>query len=107
MLGPGEGSVQDPQGGRGLLARGVGGEPPQGRRALLDRRGAAARTSRLREALPGISHGPFRCADRAMRKNKPKDEAVSSGRTGWGRLRRWPVTNWKQGDLRTIAELIG
>ena len=32
-----QGSVQDPQGGRRLLARGIGREPPQGRRALLDR----------------------------------------------------------------------
>ena len=40
-----QGPVQDPQGSRGCLARGLGREPPQGRRTLFDRR-RALRASR-------------------------------------------------------------
>ena len=38
-----QGPVQDPQRGRGCLAHGLGREPPQGRRALFDRRRALPR----------------------------------------------------------------
>ena len=55
-LGPGAGSVQDPQGSRGRLARSLGREPPQGRRALLHR-GRARTGSRPKPIIAG-KHDP-------------------------------------------------
>src|SRR3954453_179552 len=46
-IGPGEGAVQVAQESRGLLGGGLRGEPPQGRRPVLDRRGAATRPGGL------------------------------------------------------------
>src|SRR4029079_7412836 len=69
-LGPGAGSVQDPQGSRGCLARSLGREPPQGRRALLDRRRALARFGLRLD----------------VKKKRPRTMAAPSG-NGWGRWR--------------------
>src|SRR5947208_1297281 len=70
-LGPGAGSVQDPQGGRGCLARRLGREPPQGRRAIFHRRRALPRS--------GLNSLP-------TDQETGQGPAVPSGFAGWGRL---------------------
>src|SRR3954447_4758799 len=82
-LGPGEGPVQVAQGRRGLLARGLGREPPQGRRSLLDRRGAAARARRLTAAEGQVAGNLNKLEE------EPKDGAVSAGSN-----RRGPPTSF-------------
>jgi isocitrate lyase len=84
-LGPGAGSLQDPQGSRGCLARGLGREPSQGRRAFFHRGRARPRLGlTLEEDVQG--------------------RAVPSGSSGWGRLRFFQtkgVSHWEQ---RAFAE---
>ena len=97
-LGPGAGSVQDPQGSRGCLARGLGREPSQGRRALFHR--GRARTRHGLRPLPPRKRENVQ-GRRAASSGDPGGAACSFSQAGESCKAYWEQTAFAE---NTVAD---